>query len=101
MGAFNILNMGKKIQEQYYYIAGFLVTVIVVISFSFVFHSYKNPKDDLLYCQRNKPAYNNTDNERANKCFNEIWPEYCKIRSPKDCPILLNYSSHFLTAPSG
>lgn len=49
---------------------------------------YMNPSDDMLYCERNKPEWNNSiDNtDRDSKCYNELWPQYCKIRSPYNCP---------------
>lgn len=71
-------------KEFVYFTAGIILVAVAVSGL----YLYMNPSDDLLYCERNKPEFNNSpeNSERDNRCYNELWPEYCEIRSPRHCP---------------
>lgn len=78
MGAiFMILDNKEKVT-----IAIGILIIVLLICTMFI---YMNPKDDWLYCQRQKPKWNKTD-KRTDICFNELWDKYCKIRAPRQCP---------------
>lgn len=65
--------------------------IIFLVIFGFVGYNYMNPEDDWHFCERNRPAWNNTG-ERDDICFNEYWERYCYLRAPNQCPSYLNNS---------
>ncbi len=65
----------------------FILAILLLIAVISGIYTYYNPSDDWKYCQRNKPEWNNSGDERADKCFNELWPSYCELRAPRNCPI--------------
>ena len=65
-----------------------LFILVAVAIYGWCFYavlSYYNPSDDWLYCQRSKPDLN-LSGTRAELCYTEYWPEYCKMTYPKWCP---------------
>ena len=64
------------------------ICILAILGTMWWVYNYLNPVNDIDYCKRNMPEFNNSleNTERDNKCFNELWEYYCHIRSPRDCP---------------